>query len=218
MKFETVIFDLDGTLLNTLDDLCDSANYVMKMFNRRSRSIEEVRNFVGNGLKELMRKCLDKDIADEETERCLAEFKKHYAMNLNNKTAPYKGIKELIVKLSSMNIKTGIVSNKADAALKSLCEIYFPQIGFAAGEREGIKRKPAPDGVLYAIDKLGGNVNNAVYVGDSEVDIQTARNARLPVISVTWGFREAELLKSLHPDYIVDNVDSLCILLTGEKL
>lgn len=218
MKFNTVIFDLDGTLLNTLDDLCDSVNFTMRRFGRQERTLDEVRCFVGSGLRELMRKCLGKTSADEETDMFLAVFKEHYAENLNNKTAPYNGIPALLAKLKDNNIKIGIVSNKADAALKKLCALYFPEADTAAGEKEGVLRKPSPDGVFAALKDMSADIASAVYVGDSEVDIMTARNARLPVISVTWGFRDKEVLKKLNPDYMVDTAEELCFILTGEKL
>ena len=195
-----VIFDLDGTLLNTLDDLADSTNYALSKFGYPTRTIEEVRQFVGNGVAKLIERAIPDGKNNSNCEKCLSIFKENYAQNMYNKTAPYNGIIEMLSNLKSKGIKIAVVSNKFDLAVKELCKIYFDKyIDFAAGENEaqGINKKPAPDTVLSVLRKFSFSPEDAIYVGDSDVDIMTAKNSNMPCISVTWGFRDEKfLLKS----------------------
>lgn len=195
-----VIFDLDGTLLNTLDDLADSTNYALSKFGYPTRTIEEVRQFVGNGVAKLIERAIPDGKNNSNFEKCLSIFKENYAQNMYNKTAPYNGIIEMLSNLKSKGIKIAVVSNKFDLAVKELCKKYFEGfIDFAAGENEaqGIKKKPAPDTVLSVLRKFSFSPEDAIYVGDSDVDIMTAKNSKMPCISVTWGFRDEKfLLKS----------------------
>ncbi len=195
-----VIFDLDGTLLNTLDDLADSTNYALSKFGYPTRTIEEVRQFVGNGVAKLIERAIPDGKNNSNFEKCLSIFKENYAQNMYNKTAPYNGIIEMLSNLKSKGIKIAVVSNKFDLAVKELCKKYFKGfIDFAAGENEaqGIKKKPAPDTVLSVLRKFSFSPEDAIYVGDSDVDIMTAKNSHMPCISVTWGFRDEKfLLKS----------------------
>ncbi len=195
-----VIFDLDGTLLNTLDDLADSTNYALAKFGYPTRTIEEVRQFVGNGVARLIERAIPTGKNNPNFEKCLAIFKENYAKNMYNKTAPYAGILEMLSNLKSKGLKIAVVSNKFDLAVKELCKKYFDgYIDFAAGENEaqGIKKKPAPDTVFTVLKEFELNPEDAVYVGDSDVDIMTAKNSQMPCISVTWGFRdEGFLLKN----------------------
>lgn len=195
-----VIFDLDGTLLNTLDDLADSTNYALSKFGYPTRTIEEVRQFVGNGVAKLIERAIPDGKNNPNFEKCLNIFKENYAQNMYNKTAPYNGIIEMLSNLKSKGIKIAVVSNKFDLAVKELCKIYFDKyIDFAAGENEalGIKKKPAPDTVISVLTEFNFAPEDAVYVGDSDVDIMTAKNSHMPCISVTWGFRDEKfLLKS----------------------
>lgn len=195
-----VIFDLDGTLLNTLDDLADSTNYALSKFGYPTRTIEEVRQFVGNGVAKLIERAIPDGKNNSNFEKCLNIFKENYAQNMYNKTAPYNGIIEMLSNLKSKGIKIAVVSNKFDLAVKELCKKYFEGfIDFAAGENEalGINKKPAPDTVLSVLRKFSFSPEDAVYVGDSDVDIMTAKNSKMPCISVTWGFRDEKfLLKS----------------------
>lgn len=195
-----VIFDLDGTLLNTLDDLSDSTNYALSKFGYPTRTIEEVRQFVGNGVAKLIERAIPDGKNNSNFEKCLSIFKENYAQNMYNKTAPYNGIIEMLSNLKSKGIKIAVVSNKFDLAVKELCKKYFEGfIDFAAGENEaqGIKKKPAPDTVISVLTKFNFAPEDAVYVGDSDVDIMTAKNSKMPCISVTWGFRDEKfLLKS----------------------
>lgn len=194
---KAVIFDLDGTLLNTLDDLADSTNYALSRFGYPTRTIEEVRQFVGNGVAKLIERAIPEGKNNPNFEKCLAIFKENYAQNMYNKTAPYNGIIEMLSNLKSKGIKIAVVSNKFDLAVKELCKKYFEEfIDFAAGENEaqGIKKKPAPDTVISVLNEFNFAPEDAVYVGDSDVDIMTAKNSKMPCISVTWGFRDEKFL------------------------
>lgn len=194
---KTVIFDLDGTLLNTLDDLADSTNYALAKFGYPTRTIEEVRQFVGNGVAKLIERAIPEGKNNSNFEKCLSIFKENYAQNMYNKTAPYNGIIEMLSNLKSKGIKIAVVSNKFDLAVKELCKKYFEEfIDFAAGENEaqGIKKKPAPDTVISVLNEFNFAPEDAVYVGDSDVDIMTAKNSKMPCISVTWGFRDEKFL------------------------
>ena len=194
---KAVIFDLDGTLLNTLDDLADSTNYALSKFGYPTRTIDEVRQFVGNGVAKLIERAIPEGKNNPNFEKCLAIFKENYAQNMYNKTAPYNGIIEMLSNLKSKGIKIAVVSNKFDLAVKELCKKYFEEfIDFAAGENEaqGIKKKPAPDTVISVLNEFNFAPEDAVYVGDSDVDIMTAKNSKMPCISVTWGFRDKKFL------------------------
>lgn len=211
-----VIFDLDGTLLDTLEDLKDSVNYVLKMHNYKERTLEEIRNFVGRGIRVLMEKALPKDIASEEFEICLSEFVKYYETNKQVKTRPYPGIMEVLKVLRDKNIKIGVVSNKFQSAVEALNAYYFQDyIPVAIGNQQGLKTKPAPDSVYLAAKQLGLAIGHdkIYFVGDSEVDIMTAHNANIPIISVLWGFRtKAELLPH-HPDFFASTPQDILNLL-----
>lgn len=199
---DTVIFDLDGTLLNTLEDLKNSTNFALNEFGFPKRSLKEVRCFVGNGVRKLIERAVPKDCDKNTIEKCLEIFKKHYSENMYNNTAPYNSIVQILSILKENNLKIGVVSNKFDSAVKELCEKYFKNLVDAAiGQSDDVPKKPAPDGVFKAIKELGGK--NCVYVGDSEVDVQTAKNSNLPCIGVTWGFRAKKDLEGA--DFIIDN-------------
>ncbi|MBR5047284.1 MAG: HAD-IA family hydrolase [Eubacterium sp.] len=205
-KKTTVVFDMDGTLLDTLDDLAGSANYAMQEMGFPLRSREEVQSFVGNGILVLIRKCVPEGTDEESIEKALTIFKKHYSLHCNDLTRTYEGIDELIESLQEKNIKMAIVSNKADFAVKELSEIYFKgKIPVAIGENEsgGIRKKPAPDTVFKAMELLGSSPEESVYVGDSEVDVKTAANSGLDVILCAWGFREEAFLRSLGSYHII---------------
>lgn len=200
---QAVIFDLDGTLLDTLEDLKDSVNAALSVQGFPERSLEEVRQFVGNGIRKLVERAVPQGTEKDKTDVVFDAFRAHYIKHCEDKTKPYDGIEELLQELQEKGYKTAIVSNKADKAVKQLAKQYFPWISVAIGEREGIQRKPAPDSVFEALRLLGTDPGNALYVGDSEVDRETAKNAGLPCVSVTWGFREEELLRSLQPEYLI---------------
>ena len=212
MKKSIIIFDLDGTLLNTLEDLSDSTNIALNEFGYPARTVEEVRNFVGNGVAKLIERAIPHGKNNPHYETCLKFFKKIYARNMYNHTAPYDGIIKMLENLKSKGVKIAVVSNKFDAAVKELCEKYFENlIDFAAGENEaaGIKKKPAPDTVLKVLANFGINAENAIYAGDSDVDILTAKNSKMSCISVTWGFRSRYFLIKHGADIIIDTPEEI---------
>lgn len=214
MKYNTVIFDMDGTLLNTLDDLRDSLNEVLSKRGYAQRSLEEVKRFVGNGVKNLITLSLPEDRTEDEIISCLDEFKENYKYNMQNKTRPYNGIMELLLDLNRYNYKIAIVSNKYDTAVKSLTKTYFGNlIPVAIGESPEVKRKPAPDSIFQAIKELGSDISKTIFVGDSETDVQTAKNAGIPCIGVTWGFRCREVLRSEGADYLIDTPREILTLI-----
>ena len=209
MSKHAVIFDLDGTLLNTLQDLCNSTNATLAQFGYPIRTLDEVRRFVGNGVKLLMLRALgvEKPEDCDNFEEVFAAFRAHYALHSNDNTCAYPGVPELLHKLNVAGVPMAIVSNKLDAAVKQLNDIYFKDdISVAIGENEsaGVKKKPAPDTVYAALRELGVSAENAVYVGDSEVDIATAKNAGIPCISVTWGFRDRDWLIAHGAEILCD--------------
>lgn len=204
-KYDTVIFDLDGTLLNTLDDLCDSTNFALSQYGYSKRSLMEVRSFVGNGIGVLIEKALPGGKSNPEYGQVFDVFKKHYALNCNNKTRAYDGIDKLLHDLKENGYKLAVVSNKVDSAVKELCSRYFAgTISIAIGETEKVRRKPAPDEVYEAIYLLGSEKEHTVYIGDSEVDIATAKNAGIDIISVSWGFRNESVLREAGANVIID--------------
>ncbi|MBO6256480.1 HAD family hydrolase [bacterium] len=212
MNTKLVIFDLDGTLLNTLEDLTDSTNFILKYFNYSTRSIDEVRNFVGNGVAKLIERAIPYGLNNPNYKKCLELFKDNYKANMNNKTAPYSGIMEMLLELKKMGVKIAVVSNKFDEAVRNLCDKYFEDlIDFSAGENEsgGIRKKPAPDTVLKVLEYFNVKKRNAIYVGDSEVDIQTAKNAGLECISVLWGFKNKEFLQKYGAKILISKPDEI---------
>ena len=212
---KAVIFDLDGTLLYTLENLFESANYVLKQHGYNERTIEEIRNFVGNGVEKLIERCLPDGADSPDFGVCLSEFKAHYSRTMYEKTRPYDGVLELLGRLKEQGIVCAVVSNKYDAAVKELCKRYFGDlIEVAAGEREDVRKKPAPDGVFAVMDRLG--TRDCVYVGDSEVDILTAKNAGLPCVSVCWGYKDEAFLVTHGAKKIAHSIEELeRILLLG---
>lgn len=204
MEEKSIIFDLDGTLLYTLEDLQTAVNRALKSFNFKERTLEEVRNFVGNGVVLLMERAIPDGRNNPDFEACLNEFYKNYSSNVNEKTRPYDDIPETLDYLKSKGVRLAVNSNKYDAAVKDLCKIYFPQIEVAIGAREGIDIKPAPNGVNDILAFLHTNRANAFFIGDSSVDIQTAKNSGLKSIGVTWGYRTKASLVEAGADYIVD--------------
>ena len=216
--YDTVIFDLDGTLLDTLGDLADSTNYALALHGLPARTLEEVRQFVGNGVARLLHLAVPRGTPPELEARCLADFRAHYLLNMEHRTAPYPGILELLDRLRAQGIQTAVVSNKFDGAVKGLCLTYLGErIPVAIGESPNVARKPAPDTVFRALEELGAARERAVYVGDSDVDIQTAQNAGLPCISVSWGFRDAAFLTAHGAQTMADNPAALWALLSGGK-
>lgn len=211
MKKNTVIFDLDGTLLNTLDDLADSINAALEYMNFPKRSSEEVRRFVGNGMRALVNRAVPAATPDNEIEKTFKYFYEYYFSHCDKKTAPYDGVMQMLTELVKQNYKLAVVSNKRIEAVEDLCRKYFSMITVMSADQPGMKRKPAADGIENVLHRLNSEKAESVYVGDSEVDILTARNAGIDCISVTWGFRtERELLDNKaenlisHPCELID--------------
>jgi len=214
---KTVIFDLDGTLLYTLEDLKDSVNFALSKFNYPPKNLEEIRNFVGNGVKVLMELSIPQGKNNENFNECLAIFKTHYAQNMYNKTKPYDGIIEMLENLQNLGFKTAVVSNKFDLATKELCKKYFAEkIEIAIGESENIRKKPAPDSIFKVMEILNSNKNSTYFVGDSEVDIQTAQNAILHCISVTWGYKNEEFLLKNGAKFLANSPQEILKIITSQ--
>ncbi|MBQ6431814.1 MAG: HAD family hydrolase [Oscillospiraceae bacterium] len=190
---KTLIFDLDGTVLNTLQDLRNSVNFALNSNGFAEKSLEEIRKSVGNGLKMLIRRVLPPDAEETTVDAVLTAMKAHYCLHCHDETKPYPGIPELLSRLHAEGYRIALVSNKADEMTKELHRVFFAEtIDVAIGETKQIRRKPAPDMVFEAIRQLGTDRNDAICIGDSEVDIETAKNAGLPCLSVGWGFRSEE--------------------------
>ncbi len=206
MKFDTVIFDLDGTLLNTIEDLKTSVNHILSKYGYAERTLSEVNSFVGNGLGRLLTLCLPQGDKAEGFSDMLTELREYYAAHSVIKTRLYPGIDEILRTLSKEGIKLAIVTNKPDGAANKLHELFFKEtVSFTIGEKSGIARKPAPDSVFCAMNRLGSDKSSCLYVGDSEVDKMTADNAGLACALVSWGFRGKEAVCALNPDFVIDS-------------
>ena len=194
-KYKTYIFDLDGTLLSTLADLAASTNYALRTHHMPERSLDEVRRFVGNGVKKLMERAIPDGLNNPLFEETFATFRQHYMQHNLDTTQPYPGIMQLLEQLKAEGKNIAVVSNKFYAATRELCHHFFGDlVPVAIGEREDIRKKPAPDTVIEALRELGVDKEGAVYIGDSDVDIMTAKNSGMPCVSVLWGFRDKEFL------------------------
>ncbi len=217
MKYTTVIFDLDGTLLDTLEDLMDAVNFVLGQHGYPLRTLQEIRRFVGNGAKKLMERSLPEGADTPQFDALLASFREYYNMHCEDKTHAYDGVPELMQQLQDAGCKLAIVSNKPDSAVQDLNKAYFcGYVEEAIGDQEGIRRKPEKDMVEYALAKLGSSKQEAVYVGDSEVDIQTAKNAGLACISVAWGFRDVAFLQESGADIIAETPQQVYEIIMGK--
>lgn len=207
---EAIIFDMDGTLLDTLEDLTDAVNAGLAFGGYPARTLEEVRMFVGNGVRNLMLRAVPEDTPESETDKCLRAFKEYYEQHGQDKTKPYEGIQELLTALRRDKIKTAVLSNKYDAAVLELCREYFPgNFDAARGQREGVPLKPAPDSVFSILEELETDNKCTIYVGDSDVDMKTAQNAKLTSVGVTWGFRSRNVLEEKGANYIIDHPKEL---------
>ncbi len=209
-RYDTIIWDMDGTLLETLEDLNDSVNFALKAKKYETKSLEHTRKSVGNGIRKLM----ELSVPDGEKNPCFEEifgiFREHYKENCLNKTKPYDGICNLLTRLKNEGYKMAVVSNKVDSAVKELAENFFGgSLNIAIGEHAGVNKKPSPDMVNEAIEKLCAEKKKTVYIGDSEVDVKTAENSGLDIISVLWGFRTEEELKKSGAKVFVKTADEL---------
>lgn len=197
MKYQTYIFDLDGTLLDTLGDLAASVNYALRTHGMPEHSLDDVRRFVGNGVRKLMERAIPDGAANADFEATFATFREYYMLHALDTTRLYDGIPELLTALKAKGCRLAVVSNKMMAATQELCRHFFPdtiEVAIGEHEAEGIRKKPASDTVIAALRQLGVGQEGAVYVGDSDVDIETARNSGLPCLSVLWGFRDKTFL------------------------
>ncbi len=216
---KALIFDMDGTLLNTLADLAQSTNFALFKSGFEDCSIDEIKGFIGDGVYKLIERALNfknlsknEKIDEEKIKKCIDEFKAHYSKNMYNSTAPYAGIVELLEKLKKKNIKTAVVSNKFDSAIKQLCEKYFNNlIDIAIGQSDKVPPKPAPIGVFEAIKQLGVEKSEVLFVGDSDVDVKTAKNAKIKSAGVLWGYRDDKNLAGA--DYIIKKPDEILEIL-----
>ena len=206
----TVIFDMDGTVMNTLDDLTDAVNYVLGEFGMPLRKQDEYRRFFGNGIRFALECAVPEDTPAEVIDKMLPVFKDYYNKHCLDKTSPYYGILPLMKSLKEKGYKMAIVSNKIDSAVVELNDRFFSEyVNVAVGERRGIKRKPAADMVIAALDELKSTREESIYVGDSEVDLETAKNAGLPCIAVLWGFRDKEFLIENGAEYFAEKPDDV---------
>ena len=212
--YDNYIFDLDGTLLDTLNDLAASTNHALRQHGMPEHTTDEVRRMVGNGVAKLIERAVPQGLDNPDYEQVLADFKAHYSVHSMDTTRPYPGIEELLHTLKQQGKRLAVVSNKFCTATEALCRHFFGDtIEVAIGESERIRKKPAPDAVIEAMRRLDAHKDNTVYVGDSEVDVATAHNSGLPCISVTWGFRDREFLKEHGATQFADDTKELLHLI-----
>ncbi len=209
-----ILFDLDGTLLDTLQDLQESVNAALEAYGAAPHTLEEVRSYVGDGLAKLVERALPEGTAHPHYPEILGETRRIYRENSRNHTAPYSGIVSMLQQLHAIGYRMGVVSNKPDADVKQLCKHFFGDtIAVAIGANQSRRNKPAPDNLFAAMEQLGATVVDTVYVGDSDVDLDTARNAGVPCISVLWGFRDLAQLDAHGAMYCVRTADELVSML-----
>ncbi|MCI7742755.1 MAG: HAD family hydrolase [Clostridiales bacterium] len=210
MKYDAVLFDLDGTVLDTVEDIADSLNRALENHGFARISTAQAESFLGNGTRRLVELALPESCPESVKEDVIEEYRGLYDRFCHEKTRPYRGMVELIKALKAAGVKTAIVSNKPDSMVQTLATVYYPGVpDVVLGEREGLARKPAPDMVQFALKAIGAEAGRSIYVGDTEVDILTARNAGLGCISVPWGFRSREQLEKAGADPIADTVEEL---------
>jgi len=214
ITYSAYIFDLDGTLLDTLDDLAASVNYALRTHGMPEHTNDDVRLFVGNGVRKLMERAIPDGASNPDFEATFATFRQHYMTHSLDTTKPYDGIPETLEALKAKGCHLAVVSNKMMAATQELCRHFFPdtiEVAIGENEAEGIRKKPAPDTVIAALRQLGVGQEGAVYVGDSDVDIETARNSGLPCISVLWGFRDRDFLLQHGAKMFISNPSELLL-------
>ena len=208
MKYKAVLFDMDGTLLDTLADMAAAVNHILSVHGYPLRTVEEVRACVGNGARKLMERALPPDVTGDAFEALLEEYRQWYEAHACVKTAPYPGVPAVLAALHRAGVRCAVVSNKPDGATRELAARFLPGLP-AFGQQDGIPAKPAPDMVYHALAELGVEASAAAYVGDSEVDVALARNAGLPLVAVSWGFRGREALEEAGAALVVDDAATL---------
>ena len=212
MKYKAVLFDMDGTLLDTLADMAAAVNHILSVHGYPLRTVEEVRAFVGNGARKLMERALPPDVTGDAFEALLEEYRQWYEAHACVRTAPYPGVPAVLAALHRAGVRCAVVSNKPDGATRELAARFFPGLP-AFGQQDGIPAKPAPDMVYHALAELGVEASAAAYVGDSEVDVDTARNAGLDMIGVAWGFRGRAALEAAGAPLVADTPEQLLDML-----
>ena len=217
MKYDLVLFDLDGTLLDTLEDLADAVNHALSAAGFPTRSLEEVRRFIGNGVGKLIERSVPQDVPAETRSHILADFRARYSQHVNDKTRPYPGVDALLTALGKAGVATAVNSNKMDSAVQALCEAHFPgRLSAALGERAEIPRKPSPEGALQLMARLKASPARTLYVGDGVTDLQTAANAGIDAAWVSWGYRRREELGALPVRRRFDDADALLRFILGQ--
>lgn len=212
MKYTTILFDLDGTLLNTLVDLRNSVNYALEQMGYPLQSLDNIRRFVGNGVAMLVHRSVPNGTSAEDEAHCLAIFKEHYMIHMNDNTCPYDGLLPVMDELKKRGCLLGIVSNKIEPAVKELADKFFPGlIDVAVGDCPERDKKPAPDSTLAAMEQLSVSADTCLYIGDTDIDVLTAHNAGIPCVGVTWGFRDRDVLEGA--EFIIDTPEELLELL-----
>lgn len=210
MSYKAVLFDMDGTLLDTLEDLCDSTNHALAQMGYPLRGIEEIRRFIGNGAEKQIRRAVPEGTNEEKIMEVLTAYRAYYQDHCQIKTKVYDGLLDVLSELKEKGVKMAVVSNKPDAAVKKLSREYFgDRLDYAIGPSDGVRCKPYPDMAEEALKALGVEKKDAVFVGDSEVDVQTGLNAGLDVIAVSWGFRSREVVIEAGASKIADNASEL---------
>lgn len=218
MKIKAAIFDMDGTILDTLQDLMNATNFGLEKNQLPKRSYDEIRLFVGNGIKKLIERAVPENTCEDTIKKVYDDFTDFYKIHNSDNTQPYEGITAAIKKIKSYGIKTAVVSNKADYGVQALVKDFFENLfDISIGEREGIAKKPAPDMVNIALSSLDVSTDEAVFIGDSDVDFLTAQNSSLDFIGVDWGFRGREFLKKLGVQSIVNTADELADMIISQK-
>lgn len=210
MKYKALICDLDGTLLNTLEDLMDSVNYGLTNHDMRNITLEQTRRFVGNGVGKLIERAVPEGTSQEDIADVLKDFRSYYNEHSQDKTKPYEGVVEMLKEAKAQGMKLAIVSNKIDSAVGELAEVYFKGlIDVAIGETKDVPKKPAPDMLYKALDQLGLKKDEAVFIGDSDVDVATGLNSSMDMITVLWGFRDKEELMEAGAKVFIEKPEEL---------
>ena len=226
MKYKTAVFDMDGTILNTLDDLCDAVNFTLRHYGFPERTLGEIRSFLGGGGRNLMRLSLPAGSPDALIDEAFTFYQPYYLAHCNDKTAPYPGIPELLADMKTAGIRLAVVSSKPDAPAQKLSKQFFGELfDICIGDRPGLARKPDPQALYIALEELypgselaspHGPKEGCVFIGDSEYDILVARNAGIPGVAVSWGFRTREQLTAIEPDFLADSTKKLRTILLAD--